>query len=77
MNAHIAFKTQDQATQRKMVVRHMLNRQADLSWMDAVGACDDCSTVPFDATAAGRTRRLELDGDRLVMRDTSYGSILG
>ena len=77
MNAQLGFQTQDQATQRQMVVRHMVNRQTDLSWMDVVGGCDDCSTVPFDAAAAGRTRTLVLDGDRLVMRDDRFGSILG
>ena len=77
MNAQLGFQTQDHPTQSQMVVRHMVNRQTDLSWMDVVGGCDDCSTVPFDAAAAGRTRTLVLDGDRLVMRDDRFGSILG
>ena len=76
MTAHISLKTQDEPSHRQMVARHMLARQKDLSWLDVVGGCDDCSTVPFDAAAAGRTRSLVLHGDRLVMRDDHSGAIL-
>ena len=77
MNAHVGFKTNDQTIQRQMVVRKMITQQSNTAWMDAVGGCDDCSTVPFDVTAAGRTRSLVQEDDRLIMRDDRFGSILG
>lgn len=76
MNAHVDFRPQDQDTALHMVAARMVEAQTTGSWIDSVGGCDDCSTVPFDATAAGRNRTLVLEGDRLVMRDAAYGSIL-
>jgi hypothetical protein len=76
MNAHVDFDRHERKATLQMVAQRMVATQSDTSWMDVVGGCDDCSTIPFDAVAAGRTRSLELDGDRLVMRDDSFGSIL-
>jgi len=77
MNAHVDFESHEQNATLRMVARHMIKQQEPTSWMDTVGGCDDCSTVPFDAVAAGRTRTLVLEGDRLAMRECAYGSILG
>ncbi len=76
MNAHVDFDRPERKATLQMVARRMVATQSDTSWMDVVGSCDDCSTVPFDVVAAGRTRTLALDGDHLVMRDDSFGSIL-
>ncbi len=76
MNAHVDFNRPERKATLQMVAQRMVATQAATCWMDVVGGCDDCSTVPFDAVAAGRTRTLALDGDRLVMRDDGFGSIL-
>ncbi len=76
MNAHVDFDRHERKATLKMVAQRIVQTQTNTSWLDAVGGCDDCSTVPFDVVAAGRTRTLGLDGDQLVMRDTSFGSIL-
>ncbi|MEJ6402842.1 hypothetical protein [Yoonia sp. 2307UL14-13] len=69
MNAHANIAAHDAQTQTRMVARHIVQRQSTGTWVDLVGACDDCSTVPADAAAAGRRRNLVIEDDRLVMKD--------
>lgn len=69
MNAHVNITAHDQHAQTRMVARHIVQRQSRGTWADLVGACDDCSTVPVDAAAAGRRRHLVIENDRLVMKD--------
>jgi hypothetical protein len=76
MNAHVDFNRHERKATRQMVAQRMVQTQAETSWMEVVGGCDDCSTVPFDVVAAGRTRTLGVENDRLVMRDDGFGSLL-
>ena len=69
MNAHVNINAVEQQAQKRMVARHIVQRQSLGIWADLVGGCDDCSTVPVDATAAGRRRQLVIQNDRLVMKD--------
>ena len=77
MNAHVDLKSLEKTASVDMVARHMVKQQATSSWLDVVGGCDDCSTVPFDAAAAGRTRTLTQEDGRLMMREAGFGSSVG
>lgn len=77
MNAIVDFEKLDRASTLTRVGNHIAAQQKQVHWTDVIGGCDDCSTVPFDATAAGRTKTMVLDTDVLVMRDAPFGSILG
>ncbi|WP_342076713.1 hypothetical protein [Yoonia sp. SS1-5] len=47
----------------------MVQQQSNQHWLDAVGGCDDCSTVQLDAALLGITRDVVMQGNKLTMRE--------
>jgi len=77
MNAFVDLEQLDRKSTLAQVGSHIVAQQKPAHWTDVIGGCDDCSTVPYDVVAAGRTKTMVLENNQLVMREASFGSILG